>query len=207
MPFSTQNKKYSPVGGYTVVELVVAVGLFVTVALISSNAFLGVMSSNRKTLAVRTSMDNLNSAIESMSRKMKTGFSYHCGVSGSVSAPQDCPSGDSYIALEGQNGNPNISSDQVVYRLGPAGALCPSPKQICFSTDGGATFFALTAAPPELSIDGLAFRVYGAPADDSPSLPKQPRIVIVIIGSAGVGISKSTFNVETTISQRIPDFP
>ncbi len=188
-------------GGYTLIELVVAVGLFTTVAIMSSAAFLGVVASNRKTLAIRTAMDNLNSAIEGMSRDMKTGTAYHCGAAGAITAPSDCVSGDAYIAFEGQSGDPSISSDQIVYRLGPAGALCPSSEQICKSVDGGASFFAVTAPPPELRITGLAFRVFGTNNADK----KQPRIVIVIRGTSGVDErSKSVFNIETTISQRIP---
>lgn len=196
------------VGGYTVIELVVAVGLFIVVALISSSAFLGVVTSNRKTIAMRTAMDNLNSAIESMSRDMKTGSSYHCDtfiLTGGIDVFQDCPlsGGGAYIALEGQNGNPSTSGDQIVYQLGSVDPNCPSPEQICKSTDGGVSFFAVTAPPPELRITGLAFRVIGSNPSDSP--PKQPRIVIVILGYAGIGGAQSSFNIETTVSQRLPD--
>ena len=210
MILAKQNKKYGIAhGGYTIIELVVSIGLFMTVALISGAAFLGVVSSNRKTLAVRATMDNLNSAMESMSRNMQTGFSYHCGELGGISTPQDCPAGSSYVAIEGQSGDSTISSDQIIYTLGKAGnaafANCPNPKQMCVSINGGATFFALTAPPPELSIDGLAFRVYGSDPNDSPS--KQPRITIIVIGSAGVASTRTLFNIETSISQRLPDFP
>jgi type II secretory pathway pseudopilin PulG len=204
MSFDIKKTKYTKrTDGYTLIELVVSVGLFVVVSLISSSAFLGVTVSNRRTLAIRTTTDNLNSAIESMSRNLKTGFFYHCGSSGSIAAPQDCPSGDTYLAFEGQKGDILTTSDQIIYKIGPAGTLCSSSKQICVSTDGGGTFYPLTAPPPEVSIDGLAFRVYGSTQSDSPA--KQPRIVIVIIGSAGIGISATSFNVETTISQRLPD--
>lgn len=201
-----QNKIYShSIGGYTIIELVVAVGLFVVVALISSSAFLGVMASNRKTLAMRTAIDNLDSAVESMSRDMKTGFSYHCETSwppsGDISAPGDCPVGGGYMALESQGGDTSNTGDQIVYQLGSTDPNCLSPEQICKSTDGGTSFFAVTAPPPELHITGLAFRVFGTSIVDT----KQPRIVIVILGYAGNGNSKSTFDIETSVSQRNPD--
>lgn len=201
--FIAQNKKYPhSTRGYTLIELVVAVGLFTIVVLMTSSSFLGVMAANRKTLAVRTAMDNLNAAIENMSRSMKTGSAYHCGSGGDISAPRDCSSGGTYLSFEGQNGDPNTSSDQIVYLLGPAGA-CLSSKQICVSNDGGTTFAALTAPPPELSVDGFAFRVYGSDPSGVPA--KQPRVVIVMIGSAGLGTAQSTFNIETTVSQRLPN--
>lgn len=209
MIFFKQKKEYrNSRGGYTLVELIVAIGLFVIVALISSSAFLGVVSSNRQALATRTAMDNLDSAVESMSRAVQTGFSYRCestgALTGPINVPQDCPNGGGYLAFEGQKGNPLASTDQVIYRLGPAGSYCTA-SQICASFDGGTTYFALTS--PELSIQGLAFRVYGAPKDDGVGGAKQPRIVIVIIGSAGSGATQAAFDVQTTISQRLPDFP
>lgn len=204
-----QNKKQRGIGGgYTIIELVVSVGLFMVVVLISGAAFFGVVSSNRKTLAIRTAIDNLNSAMESMSRNMQTGSSYHCETippTGPIdTTPKDCSGGGAYIAFEGQNGDSANPNDQIIYQFGPG--ACPYLNQICVSTNGGATFFALTAPPPELSIDGLAFRVYGSEPNDVPEL-KQPRITMVIIGSVGDGSTKTTFDIETTVSQRLPDFP
>lgn len=207
MIFLKRNNKYSrTTGGYTLVELIVAVGLFIIVVLMSASAFLGVVSSNRKTLAMQTAMDNISSAIENMSRDMKTGFSYRCehysALSGDINIPRDCSSGGAYIAFEGQEGDPSDSSDQIIYQLGPAGPLCPSAEQICKSVDGGSSFFAITAPPPELSITGVSFRVFGSSNVDS----RQARIVVIIRGTSGIDEkSKSTFDIETTISQRTPD--
>ncbi len=194
-------------GGYTVIELIVSVGLFSAIVLLASSAFFGVVSSNRKTLAVRSAMDNLNFAVESMSRDMKTGFTYHCGAFGLIDAAQDCIDGASYISFEGQYGDMTTPDDQIVYRRGdPSFPNCPSPQQICRSVFGGAadSFLAITAPPPELSITGLAFRVYGS-REGFTSDVDQPRVTIVIIGTAGAGVAASTFDIQTTVSQRLPD--
>lgn len=183
-------------GGYTIIELLVSMALFAVVVLMATMAFLGVMSSNRKTLASRTALDNLNFAIENMVRDMKTGYTYHCGNSGTITDPQDCPSPRSYIAFEGQNGNPLIPGDQIVYRLGGVGG-----QQIEVSNNSGSTFFPITAPPPELSVTSLGFRVYNALVSDQ----KQPRVVIVIRGVAGTGATASAFDVQTSVSQRSPD--
>lgn len=190
-------------GGYTIVELVVAVALFTVVVLVSSSAFLGVVVSNRKTLAARTAIDNLNSAIESMTRIIKTGTAYHCGTSGVLSDPQDCPSGDSYLELEKQKGDPTVLSDQIIYRIGPVGTC--GAGQICFSDDGGSVFVALTAPFPQLSLDKLQFQVYGS-VPEPLITSKQPLVVIIIKGTAGTGTAETTFNIQTVVSQRLPDF-
>lgn len=138
---------------------------------------------------------------------MKTGSLYHCGSTPPIDVAKDCTDntvGASSVALEGQNGNSSFLGDQIIYQLGNAAfPHCLSPEQICRSSEGNTPdkFFAVTAPPPELHVTGLAFRVYGSSNLDT----KQPRIVIVILGYAGVDKFKSTFDVETTVSQRNPD--
>lgn len=211
MSFTTKNKEYKNTrGGYTIIELIVSMGLFLAAVLMASSSFLGVMSANRKALAMRTAMDNLNFAIESMTRDMKTGTAYHCGSSAFafINEPRDCPNGNIYIAFEGQSGNPTTNADQIVYQRGnPVFPNCKDIGQICRSATGGvpnSSFFAMTAPQPELSINGLAFRVYGS-AQSSVGDMNQPRITIVILGSVGAGSAASTFDIQTTVSQRLPD--
>lgn len=196
--FTTHNTYPRLSGGYTLVELIVSMALFGVVILMASSAFLGVMSSNRKALAMRTALDNLNFAIESMTRDMKTGFTYHCGAGGGIGTPQDCTSTpSSYIAFEGQSGNPNSDADQIVYRL--------QDGRIERSSNAGGNFFPITAPPPELTITRLAFRVYGSDGLSDTNDARQARIVIVVTGSASSGNTATTINMQTSISQRLPD--
>jgi hypothetical protein len=52
----------------------------------------------------------------------------------------------------------------------------------------------------EVSIESMRFYPLGIGTDDI-----QPRIILVINGTIGLGNSKSSFNIQTTISQRSID--
>ena len=182
--------------------MLVAVSLFIVVVTAVSASFIGIVDSYRKTRALRVNMDNLSTTIESIVRGVKTGLTYHCGSTGTITTPQNCASGSSYFAFESASGNPLLGTDQIVYTLGPQGAGCPSANQICRSTDSGANFYPITAGPPQITIDTLRFYVLGADSSDA----VQPRVVISIKGTTGLSAKeKTSFSMQTMITQRTPD--
>jgi len=77
--------------GFTLIELMVSVSVFIIIMTISMGAILGVFDSNRKSRALRTVMNNLNLSMESMSKEMRYGSSYHCGSGGTFNLPQTVP--------------------------------------------------------------------------------------------------------------------
>src|SRR3989344_4535090 len=64
--------------GYTLVELIVAVGLFAIVMMIASGAYLIMISANRTAQGITTGINNLSYALESMTRNIRTGTGYEC---------------------------------------------------------------------------------------------------------------------------------
>lgn len=179
-------------GGFTLVELLVSVGIFSVVMLIAVGALLTMAEANRKAQALKSVMDNLNFAVESMSRGIRVGTTYHCGVGGLLTVPQNCTGGSDYFAFESAHGDALQGSDQVVYRFNNAA--------IERSIDGGGIFTPVTAS--EVVIEDLDFYVTGAASGDS----LQPKVVITIRGYAGVTVrSRSEFSIQTTVTQRLLD--
>lgn len=173
--------------GFTLVEMITAMAVFMVVLTLSLGSILQVFDVNRKSQALKTVMSNLNLAIESMAREMRFGEDYHCGSSGTISSPQNCPGGDSFVSF--------LSSDdeQIVYRL--------NGSVIEKSVNGGASYAAITGQ--EIDIEDLSFYVLGAGAQ-SPSL--QPKVIIKISGTAGADEDSQTeFTLQTMVSQRILD--
>lgn len=62
--------------GYTLVELIVAVGLFASIMVLASGAYLIMIGVNRQTQALATGIDNLSFVLESMTRLIRTGTGY-----------------------------------------------------------------------------------------------------------------------------------
>ena len=174
--------------GFTLIEMMTAVSVFLVVMTISMGAILGIFDANRKSESAKTVMDNLNFAVETMSREIRFGKNYHCGSGGNISSPQDClVSGQSFISF--------LSSDgiQTVYRL--------NGTTIEKSVDGGNTYIAVTA--PEIKINSLTFFVVGS---NPPPDTLQPKVIIKISGTAGAKSNTTTsFTLETMASQRLID--
>lgn len=174
--------------GFTLIEIMTSLTIFMIVITISLGSILGIFDANRKSDSLRTVMDNLNLSVESMSREIRFGKDYHCGETGTLSSPQNCPGGDSYIGF--------LSSEdtRIIYRL--------NNSTIEKSVDGGSTFIPVTA--PEITIESLSFYVLGTGALAQNTL--QPRVLITIKGYAGAKSNTRTeFALQTLVSQRTLD--
>lgn len=196
--------------GFTLIEMIVATGIFTIVMLVVVGSLISLNNESRKSRSIRLVTDNLSSAIDSMSRNVRMGSYYHCGcgTAGSPSTPgdanypdgpRDCPmidslgnGGDQCLAFESQFGATALSADQYVYRL--------SNNRIQRSKDGGVTFIDLTA--PEIRINDLRFFVQGSTPD-----AHQPVITLFIRGTASVTPKMATdFNIQTTLGSRTPNY-
>ncbi len=210
---STTQKRIFPqntTSGFTLLEMIVAVSVFIVAILIIIGSLVSLNEESRKARTVRIVTDNLSAAVDSMSRNIRMGSSYHCGcgVSGVPStpgdatfptAPRNCAmtdtlgnGGDVCMAFEPEAGLTSTSSDQVIYRL--------SGNRIERSTDGGVSYLPLTA--PEIKITDLHFYVYGT----SPTVD-QPVVTMTVRGTAALSVKTTTdFNIQTTIDARTPNF-
>ena len=128
-------------------------------------------------------------SLEMMLREIRTGRFYYCGY-GNGSDTNDCASGGNVLTFK------NYLGKTVIYRL--------NNGRIEKSSDGGSTYSVITF--PEVQISDLKFYVLGSvPAGQGDAV--QPRITITIKGEAETAMqkSKSEFNIQTTVSQRIID--
>lgn len=183
---------YASSRGFTLIELLVASTLFSIVMIVSIGSLVSINDSNKKSQISRTVIDNLNFAMENMTRNMRVGSDYHCdyGVA-PITSPRDCASGADSFVFEGYKGKVSNTGDQIVYRLNN------TTRQIESSSNSGNTFIPITA--PELSIDVLQFYTTGASVNDG----KQPRVVITITGTATFKTGIQTkINLQSTVSQR-----
>ncbi len=175
--------------GFTLVELMVSLALFTIVVLASISALYTVNDASRKVQAMRSTLDNLNFAIESMSRTIRTGSGIVC-VGG---AGNNCPFSTGYYSPKsdlivqstlGQN-------TQVEYRCSGCGG---SSGQIQKKTGSG-SWVAITS--PEINVQSLSFYVSGVGAD-----ALQPSVIMFVKGVATAGGTTAPFAVQTYISQR-----
>lgn len=217
--------------GFTLVEVMISVGLFVTVMLIGVGAVLNTNVSHKRTLAVRQVLDSLNFLIEDMARNIRLGSNYNCIIdspidffessgivqfNSSIKNPQDCLDGLS-IAFEPQGGLALDDNDQMAYII-EGNIDSATIKKI--SNVGGVSIVR-DIRPTGFSEDASlfidprqsGFSVFGSlpfPNDISsfdPSLNDtiQPRVIIRLSGYIDYKDKRVPFSVQTTVTQRLID--
>jgi prepilin-type N-terminal cleavage/methylation domain-containing protein len=171
--------------GFTLIELMVSITIFSVVMLASMGAVLTVLNSNRKSESLRSVMDNLSFTLDTMTRTIRFGSVYHCGASGNLSVPNDCPSGDSSLTVL------YSSNNQVTFYL--------SSGQIMRVVNAGKP---LSMTSPDVNIQTFSFWVVGSMPYSAGDL-LQPKVIVLIKGYvAGTNMTGSSFTLQTTISQR-----
>jgi len=130
------QKKYNKESGLTLIELIVAIGVFGLVVSMAFGIFVLALVSQRRIIALRNVEDSIRFTIESMTKEIRTGKNFSGGV-GSLSFT-------------------NAKGESIVYRLN--GGIVEK------SSDGGANYSAVTGS--ETTVDYLNFYLMGqAPGD------------------------------------------
>lgn len=122
--------------GLTLIELIVAIGIFGLVVTMAVNIFVIALASQRRIIALRNVEDNIRFTIEAMAREIKTGKNFS-GGGNSVSFT-------------------NAKGEAIVYRL--------NNNAVEKSSDGGVNYSAVTGA--EATVNYLNFYLMGQAAGD-----------------------------------------
>ncbi len=167
--------------GYTLIELIVAVGLFALIMTLVSGAYIVMIGLSERAQGTATGIDNLSFALETMTRNIRTGTNYSCN------GGHDCSSGTTF-SITSANG-PTIS-----YALGNNGTNG-------FITQNGVTL----TDPMSVNVTSLLFYVSGTEPVSSGDY-YQPHVTIIVSGTVSVGSGKKeSFTVETAATMRITD--
>lgn len=159
--------------GFTLIELMVAMSIFSVVMVMSMTAVFTIISVNRKAQSLSSIIDNLNFAVESMSRTIKTNTEYVIGLD--------------YVIVENDDGQ-QLQYSRVVDTDGKGRIMLQR---------GSATAIPITA--PEVDVNTFrTIQLY----DDGPLDCEQPMLAIVIRGTATVADEETEFSLQTVISQR-----
>lgn len=201
--------------GFTLIELLVSVSIFVIVVFVAVGALLNLASVNDKSQTFLIAFENLDFALENMSRTIRDGSFYTCDVNGSIDAPlplssgSDCSSGDGFHFVDAKN-------NRVMYRLkeddwddnpstDPTGAITRRRQP-----PSGPPQDEIPITSNEVDINELSFIVTGSKPENSPPpgdvTHMQPRVLMLLSGTTVLkGVKpeeQADFNVQTTMTQR-----
>lgn len=198
------TKKQSTAGGFLLVELIVALFIFSLVMVVAIGSLISAFDANKKAQSLQSVMNNLNLAMEEMTKSLAVGKQYACNSDshGTGVLADDCPAGPSStplkkISFTSQDGM--TVTYEFIPKAGSVGGYIT--RKI-----GSGSALRLTANEIDIDVPNSGFYVTGATSFTN-SDTVQPSVAIVIKGTAQAGPRNTTsFSVQTMVSQRIPDF-
>ena len=175
------NKKNNLVGGYTIIETMIALSIFLIVIIIGVGSLLNASLVNKKSQDTRSIMDSLNFAMEDMSRNIRIGYDYQCLVEGgeyndnsALGTPTSCLSGFG-VAFESSEGRSNDNTDQWLYYV--------SGGKLIKSTSGIGGEIQMTPDEVEITNPNYNFSVVGAERFSGTMDKQQPLVIIRLSGN------------------------
>ncbi len=179
---------YTKQDGFSLVELLVATSIFLMIVITTIGALVSVSNSSKQMRATRSAMDNVNYAMDNISRSLRVGSGYYCASSVSLplalNAYSDC-TGEreiGFVPAKQTVGNTSFKFNN--------GAIekCEANK----------TPSCLPITSPEVKITDLLFTVIGSDPSSSP----QPSVTILIKGEVTARGKTTEFALQNYVSQR-----
>lgn len=213
--------------GFSLIEMIVSLGVFAIVVTTAVGALLMIISANKQIQNQQSVMTNLSFALDSMTREMRTGYSYYCGsvndTSASVSGATDRKIFDE--TGSGKNDHDNIGTTTVKdcsgsssenYRgvsfMESGDSVTGSANRILYFYDAVEKTIkrrvgnnrSQSIISSGLIIMNTQFIVTGSLPQEGGTNTEQPTITIYIEAQEKNNPSK-TYNLHTTVTQRILD--
>ncbi len=203
-----KGQKVNRSGGFTMLEMLVSLGIFSIVALVAVGALVRITSLNRQAQSLQTAMNSISFALESMSREMRVGTAYKCirsaAFSGSDLSHGLCSGGGDNKAVlfkssEVDPANPNCHLIYA-YWFDKTGtnplSFRKSRQTVC-----GGQLISNEASP---LFDETNVKLTGYELDVIPESKGYYLLKVRIMGYVGKKPSEqSTFDIRTAISERI----
>jgi prepilin-type N-terminal cleavage/methylation domain-containing protein len=177
--------------GFTLIELMVATSIFVVIMLSSMSSLFIMLDATKSSKALRFAMDNVNFAMESMTRSIRMGKNYYCVEAGDtmpseIDVSNDCLEGGTLLSFV-----PQESASRVGYKIASVAGSDYHTIERCD------TYGCVPIISPNVDIDRLKFFVRGSADDDI-----QASVYVIIKGTVMVKGAPTSFAIQTMASQR-----
>lgn len=215
--------------GFSLIEMIVSLGVFSIVVTIAVGALLVIISTNKQLQTEQSVMSNLAFAMDSMTREMRTGYSYACVSTNSLVA-----SVGSFGKIFRSTDNDHDNMDDTV-SPGDATMDCStassqkfrgvsiiesgdsitgsSYKRIMYYYDDDAKTImrrvgnndAQSVVPSELFITNAKFYVTGSESLDKNGTNVEQPTITIYLEAQEINNPSKTYQLQTSVTQRILD--
>ena len=193
--------EYNTNKGFTLLEMLIALSIFTIAIFIIMATLFAITNVQKKIIALQSAQDNLRFAFESMTKEIRTGKRFHCGTSGTLTAPLDCPFPNGGNSFTFQNALLQTATYQVV-NINGVGVLVKSSNGALPDCASGSYINCQKLTSPDLVIvNTVNFYVRGSGANDH----AQSLATIVLEGEVQDPVKKigtAKLFLQTTISKR-----
>lgn len=190
--------------GFSLVEMLVAIGVFMSVMTIAITSLISIINANKKAQSIKNTIDSVTFAVEDISRDMRTGTDYQCSQDGNFSGgKKDCPTGG--VAVRYINHSDPSKDVGVEYKYDSS-----THELIRNKFDAGfsnrTTHDFLISSDSNAKVSNMEFYVIGADDELNSVVAErtQPRVIVTVSGLISTAGSSdvSSFNLQTSVSQR-----
>ncbi len=194
--YSEQKNK-----AFTLVEIMVATSIFMMIMLVALGALITSSDTAKKSQALRSAMDNVNFAMESVVRSLRSGTDYTCITSGSFILPgsptPDCPLGTSGGTAIVFTPAKHTTQRDTAYVLNTR-ANGTKVLQRCYLSNP-----CVDIVSPDVDVEKLSFFVNGSHSETNvPDDKVQPSVYILVKGNVVFKGQSNSFAIQTNVSQR-----
>lgn len=190
--------------GFTLIEMIVSLGIFSIVVTTAVGAMLILISTNQQLQSEQNVMTNLSFALDTMTREIRTGYSYFCtSVASELSNHEDLDDTDVKDCPDG-----STASKQGISFYEGGNSLTDTANRILYYYDATLESIyrqigdgdAQAIVSSGLAITDAQFYVTGTDTDDT----EQPTVTIYL-EAQDVNDDGKTYYLQTTVTQRILD--
>jgi prepilin-type N-terminal cleavage/methylation domain-containing protein len=209
-------KYISKNSGFTLIEMIVSLGVFSIVVTTAVGALLMLISTNQQLQAEQSVMTNLSFALDTMTREIRTGLNYYCA---------DSSGGDNFVFTNNNNHEVLASStkDCVNGRMGSKQGISffeggsslsqGSDRRILYYYDADLRTIlrklgnvdSESIVSSGLIIEDVQFYVTGSNKLKDGGDTDQPTVTVYIVATEKEDADSKRYYLQTTITQRILD--
>jgi prepilin-type N-terminal cleavage/methylation domain-containing protein len=184
-----QKKYFKNQKGFTIIEMMIAIAIFLIIVMIGMGALLNANLVHNKSRDMRSILDNLSFVMDEMSRNIRTGSEYSC-TGGSSGTFPDCIDGNE---ISFKRTDINGTTDwKYFFDINNGDLLKEVGSDQVKLIDGS-----------QISMNSGIFSVSGANSGDN----FQPFVTIRLNGSITTKGIVTPFSLQTSVSQRLMDLP
>lgn len=199
----SRNNTLQKNSGFTLVEMLVAIAIFTTFMIVAIGALVSIISENDKAQTIKSVIDNVTLAVDSISRDVREGTNYSCLDSHDNLSVAPCSGvGLMYLDPTNQTGTPYVKYQFVTTAV--AGTSTGNIQKITGCNAAGAcgtnVWQSITAPTANVNISNMSFMINGD------GTTGQPRVFITADGFIAVAATNgqtTEFDIQTTASQRV----